>query len=121
MMRCGGDTVRAITIRPGPAQDLLAGRKRIENRAWGRHVRGEIALHVSQPDGHVRAVIAVLDVVTPEEALRRYPDQRDYISGPLCWVIRLVRLVPPVRARGRLNLWQWPGDGETPPAPTARE
>jgi len=59
--------------------------------------------------GAIIAVMDIVEVITWEEALARYPDQDQYISGPLCWVIGSVRQLPePIPCPGRLSLWECP-------------
>jgi hypothetical protein len=49
----------------------------------------------------------VVDVVTPEEALRQRPDQEEHICGPWCWLHDNVeRIEPPIPSTGKLGLWK---------------
>ena len=104
--------MKAITLKPEHAGAVLRGKKRIENRSWGGNVRGVIAIHRGGPGGGIVATAEVIDVISPEQALRRYPDQRPYICGPLCWILDHVRRVGPFPCRGRLSLWTVPAEIE---------
>lgn len=97
---------KALTIKPEYADLILSGAKRIENRSWGENVRGTILLHRGGKGGAIVAAMEIVDVITPEEALSRYPEQAPYISGPLCWVIGSVTKIKPVPCRGSLSLWK---------------
>lgn len=100
--------MRALTLRPEYADLVLSREKRVENRSWGANVRGRIAIHQGGPGGGIVAVATVTEVVSPDEALRRYPDQAAHIGGPLCWILTDVRRVGPFPCPGRLSLWLVP-------------
>jgi hypothetical protein len=102
--------MKAITLKPEHANAVAAGKKRIENRSWGEHVRGRIAIHRGGRGGGIVATAEVVDVVSPEEARRRFPDQRPYICGPLCWILANVRPIGPFPCPGRLSLWSVPAE-----------
>lgn len=97
--------MRALTLKPEFADAVADGRKKIENRSWGASVRGRIAIHRGGRNGAIIALATVVDVVSTDEARRRFPDQEAYISGPLCWVLEDVERISPVRCRGQLSLW----------------
>jgi hypothetical protein len=98
--------MRALTLRPEFAESILAGRKHIENRSWGREVRGRIAIHRGGEGGAIVALATVADVVTPEEAAIRLPAEAALAVGPLCWILTDIRPVGPFPCKGALSLWR---------------
>lgn len=102
------EPLKALSVREPFASQIASGKKRIENRSWGERVRGDVALHRCGPGGAIIGVMRISDVVTRERALELYPDQAEYIIGPLCWVIESFTAYPPVPCAGRLSLWTCP-------------
>lgn len=102
---------RTLSVQVEWADLIACGSKRVENRSWGRNMAGkDVALHRSGPGGgDIIGVMHIREVITAEEALKKYPDQDEYIGDQLCWVIdRYTPLKRPVRARGKLGTWQSP-------------
>ena len=98
--------MKALTVKPEFARLIMSGEKRIENRSWGKSVRGDIAIHRGGAGGAVLGVVAVVDVLSAGDASARYPEQSEYIHGPLCWVLDNPRpLQNPIPCKGRLSLW----------------
>lgn len=102
------EQLKALSIREPFASLIADGKKRIENRSWGINVRGYIAVHRCGKDGAIIGVMHISDVVTRDRALKLYPEQAEYISGPLCWVIESFTPCTPVPCVGRLSLWPCP-------------
>lgn len=120
--------MKALSIRQPFAGMIVLGMKKIENRTWRTDYRGELAIHASKtwhrayglppPDdsgvpkilterGCVIAIADLVDVITPEQAQREYPDQKKYIEDTWCWVIENVqKLASPVPCDGRLGLFE---------------
>ena len=102
---------RTLSVRKEYADQIASGEKRIENRDWGKPFAGkEVALHCSgKGGGYIIGIMHIREVITYEEAMKKYPGQNEHIYGDLCWVIdRYTPLVRPVRARGKLGTWQSP-------------
>lgn len=102
--------MKALTIKPVHCDAILRGEKRIENRSWGHNILGEIAIHRGKEKGRPGAIVAtcrVVKVVYKESALLLYPDQAEYITGPLCWVLADVTPVEPIPCKGHLSLWDF--------------
>lgn len=125
----------ALSVRQPWAHAIAALGKRVENRNWYRgqaaHQVGElIAVHASlksEPDdvaslrhhgydvpdglplGRVVAVARVIDVLGAEDALKQYPEQQPWITGPLCLVFgQVIALEHPVVVGGALGFWLMP-------------
>ena len=103
--------MNALTLKARLAELVASGAKTVENRSVRLRFRGKIAIHRGGKDGGIVAVADVVDVVTPEEALRLRPDQREHICGPWCWLLGNVQKIePPLPCSGKLGLWK-PSDG----------
>jgi len=98
--------MRCLTIKKQWADLIADGIKKIENRTWGKNVRGKIAIHAGGNDGAIIAIAEIETVLDKETASKLYPEQTPYILGPLCWVIKSVKkLEKPVFCKGKLSLW----------------
>jgi hypothetical protein len=105
--------VRALSIRSPYAEQIVAGAKGIENRSWRPPAGiGRIAVHRCGKGGMIIGTVEVVEVVDQAEAMRRYPDQAPYITGPWCWVLANPTPCAPIPISGRLGLWQVLGEIE---------
>lgn len=102
---------RTLAVRKEWADLIACGAKRIENRTWGKPFAGQdVALYVSGPGGgHIIGVMHIREVIDGREALKKYPEQEEFIDEDLCWVIdRYTPLKRPVKDRGKLGTWPSP-------------
>lgn len=103
--------MKALTVKGDLADAIIRGEKRVENRSWGKSVRGTIAIHRGGPGGAIIGLVDVVDVVTPRQAKAMLPrKQWKHICGPLCWILSNPIPVIPVRIPGKLFLWKVPDD-----------
>jgi hypothetical protein len=99
--------MNALTLKPRLAELVAGGAKTVENRSVRLRFRGKIAIRRGGNGGGILAVADVVDVVTPEEALRLRPDQKEHICGPWCWLLGNVQKIEPqIPCSGRLGLWR---------------
>jgi hypothetical protein len=103
--------MKTLTIQQPWAQLVRDGRKKTEFRSWRCHFRGPLAIHAGlavdrdeskrvgyDPDKLPRGqVIAVVEMYDCKKL-------RDGFG----WQLRNVRKIKPIRARGRLGLWELP-------------
>ena len=80
--------MKALTLKPEFAEAVIYGPKRIENRSWGANVRGDIAIHRGGKNGAILGVVEVIEVLSPEEALQKFPNQRENILWPAVLGVR---------------------------------
>lgn len=100
--------VRVLTVKSVFAVWIAEGTKRVENRTWGQHVRGDIAIHAGAPVCKILCLVTVIEVIGVHEALRKYPEQETHIFGPKCWILGNVRLLELNKTvRGKLSLWRY--------------
>lgn len=126
--------MKCVTIcQPWPWCILRAG-KRVENRTWTTSHRGDLLLHaglsqewlgsarnelgakgmVEPPRrdlvfGAIVGMARLVDCVTREAAMTRWPSQQVWICGPYCWVLEDVReFQRPVHWRGAQGLFEVP-------------
>jgi len=129
--------MRALTIQQPYAELVARGLKRVENRTWQTHYRGELVIHAGASqrwlaeadpldierageDLAFGAIIAVADLVdclsirdlTRDQSLFKHDlAEHEYATGPWCWVLDNVRrLQRPIIAPGRQSIWTVPPD-----------
>lgn len=127
--------IKALTICQPYAHLIAIGDKRVENRGWPTHHRGELLIHagksrkmledddeshwITQGDpmcfGAIVAVVNVIDMVHID-TLRHsdYDNKHPWLKnhphchGQWCWVLELVaRLSTPIPCNGKLGLWEY--------------
>jgi len=102
--------MKILTVKHPFAEQIISGEKRIENRSWGENVRGRIGIHCGGENGAIIGTVEVVDVLSVVEALNKYPEQGEYISGPLCWVLENPIAIEPIPCYGRLSFWEFTED-----------
>jgi activating signal cointegrator 1 len=119
--------MKALTIKQPWAELIASGDKRVENRNWRTHYRGDIAVHAGidrtlcrdldqgyidyMDFGAVIAIVEIVDCVQIDDpaALEKYPwlEDDEYAEGPWCWILVDVRrLDEPIKVKGALGLWE---------------
>lgn len=103
--------MKALTLKPEFAAQVLSGDKIIENRSWGSHSKlagKRIAIHSGGPGGSIVCTVVVKAIIPDKLARKLFPKQRRHISGPLCWILADMVKVQPIPCGGRLSLWDVP-------------
>lgn len=100
--------LKALSVKEPFASQIASGVKRIENRSWGSGFAGDVALHRCGKNGAILGVMHVSEVLPWVDALAKFPEQDEFIVGPLCWVIDSFTPCTPVPAKGKLSLWPCP-------------
>jgi hypothetical protein len=93
---------------------VASGVKYVENRTWGKNsdgrrtkgLDGMIGIHRGGRDGAIIATCKVKMIISPEQALKHFPDQEDHIGGPQCWILTEVRKCQPIPCKGKLGVWE---------------
>lgn len=127
--------MKAITMKEPWASMIAHGFKKMETRSWATSYRGKIAIHAGKgkPDKawmdnvpemmemvgdiHPGCVIAIADLVDcipiTDNLIEEVKRSRcEYISGfysagRFAWVLENVKQIDPVKAKGKLGLWNW--------------
>jgi hypothetical protein len=131
--------MKALTLHRHWAELVAAGTKRVENRPWNTHFRGQLAIHAGKASGKslrasafafgvdfdalpCSAIVGVVDVVaclTLEESQQRrfagdefeWLADHEHVLGPRCLVLdNARRLETPIPVAGKLGLWDVPAD-----------
>jgi len=124
--------INALTISQPYASLIADGKKWVENRTWGTHYRGLLAIHAGKgsqyltrtqlenyPTGCIVAVAvlgACIDISGPRIWDRAFEIVRgrtiddlmnhEHTEGPWCWVLENVtKLDEPVPCSGKQGLW----------------
>lgn len=120
--------MRCLSLSAPWFDHVVFGPKVIENRTWATKHRGKILIHAALSydtsevarkafdvfpcysamlAGMIIGQAEIVEIITPEEALKKFPDQKRFIFGPKCWVLKNRRaLKTPIRYRGRVGLFQ---------------
>lgn len=123
----------SITIKQPWAELIARGDKIIENRSWPTNYRGSLAIHAGkQPDkmtagerdflesdrgivfpkpaelvyGAVIAIAELVDCIEFDSLPEALADDK-HAFGEWCWILANVHRIEPVKATGKLGLWQW--------------
>lgn len=125
--------MKALTVCQPYASLIAEGIKRVENRAWNKY-RGSggfkynvhampLAIHAGKseayglwdkrlkraPLGGIVAVVDLVAIVRPEQALQLLPDQAEFIEGPWCWILKNPQPLW-LEWRGQQGLWDVPDE-----------
>ena len=116
--------MKAITLIQPWASLILDERKRIETRSWPTSYRGPLAIHAGVrtereaceefgyewkelPNGLVIAIAELYDCVQFPSKLAPPDPYGDFDKGRFGFLLRDIRKIRPVPARGMLGLWNW--------------
>lgn len=120
--------MKALTLKQPWAELILQRKKKIELRKWNTNFRGEFFIHSSKipdaknmkkfgfenlPNGFVVGKANLASV-------KKYDDTKDFIKdkdlhlatrdwGKYGFVLKNVRRVKPISAKGQLNFWEFEG------------
>lgn len=106
------DTVKALSILPEYADDILVGAKTVEWRSWKTDYRGDLLICASSRklkgyiSGYALCMVKLVDVV---------PFTRKHIKGALmdgvpnpagyAWILEDVRYIKPFKYKGQLHIY----------------
>lgn len=103
---------------------------------WKTHYRGELAIHAGlgtqyltkrelkeYPTGCVIAIANLVECIHLGSVINKLPSELNklvsigidwelllkhpHAEGPYCWILKDVRAIEPVPARGAQQLWEW--------------
>ena len=95
--------MKALSVLPPYAAQIMSGRKVREYRPWQTHYRGRIWIHECGPKG--RGIIGSVEIIGMECLGER----------AWAWVLRAPqRLAKPIVCRGWLGLWSPPAELRLP-------
>ncbi len=112
--------MKALSIHPYWACQIMAGQKTVECRTWQTDYRGDILIcstnkkYKDTIPGHALCVVTLADIV-PFEKKHIEPallDPREFKPGLYAWILKDVRIIRPIPLKGRLSLWDYNGEIE---------
>lgn len=122
---------KAITVQQPHAREMTDEGKRLENRTWYTHHRGELWIHAGKsrergdqfPEGVALVFGAVVARVVLSDCMEAGAvehhtiidgfDQERYREGPFCLVLEEMQVLKkPVPCKGALGIWELPPDVE---------
>lgn len=109
--------MKALTIHPFFAMQIVGGVKTVECRTWKTDFRGDILITSSRKKGkylipgHALGVVTLVDVV---------PFTKDHLEAALldgmpdgdsyAWILENPRFIKPLPVKGKLSLWNFTED-----------
>ena len=118
--------MKALTIREPYVSPIALGLKHYETRSWGTAYRGPILIHTAKavlpdpvegmehlfPLGCIVLRADITDCIRMDEAFIAGLDETEkslgfYSEGRYAWKLENVREVEPVKASGKLGLWEF--------------
>ncbi len=120
--------MKTLTVQQPAASAIAWGEKTVEHRTWATDHRGPLLIHASAapyalevdgesmqlPYGCIIARVKLVDVRPFTAADCEAACMEAALPG-YAWVLAEVQEVQPVRAKGRLHLWEWEGTLEELP------
>jgi len=118
--------MKALSLKQPFAELILLGRKKIELRKWNTHFRGEFLIHASKipdrksmekfgfkdlPCGCLVGKANLVDVKKYESQEEHQKDRNLHLAddfwGNYGFVLKDVKRIKPIPARGSLNFWNF--------------
>lgn len=105
--------MKALTLDPFFAMDVMECQKTVECRTWKTDYRGDILICSSAKKrkdtipGHALCVVTLKDIVPFTKAHLKAACMFDYeyADGCYAWLLENVRLIYPFAVKGKLSLW----------------
>jgi hypothetical protein len=104
--------MKALTIRQPWCHVILYDGKRIENRVWRTHFRGEFLLHASKRilDGDIERARRMVEELNGAQASEAIPES--FPRGGIVGIARLIEVVEPTARRVASHYplgidWRW--------------
>lgn len=112
-------SMKALSIIPVYAMDILEGYKTVECRSWKTQYRGTIVICSSSRKqhrcicGHALCLADIVDIVPFSKdhleaaCMNQMPSKPSY-----AWMLNNIRPIVPVPVKGKLSLWNYDGKVE---------
>lgn len=109
--------MKALSVHPYYAHQIVTGVKSVECRTWDTHYRGDIVIcstakkfHDTVP-GHALGVVTLEDIVpfTTKHLKAACIEKRDMPPNAYAWILTYNRLIVPQPVKGKLSLWEYDG------------
>lgn len=105
--------MKALSIRPDYALEIVAGYKTVECRTWKTNYRGDILICATQKKikhtipGHAIALVTVADVVPFKRKHLKAAEMEpsEFEDGMYAWILENPRVIEPVPVKGKLGLF----------------
>lgn len=95
--------MKAISIHPEPAMEILSGKKTEEDRAWSTHYRGPLLVCSTaiKTPGYLSAhAVCIVDLV----------EVKKMAKNSYRWIFANVRWIKPFPFKGQRRIYQVPDD-----------
>lgn len=134
--------MKVLSIKEPYATLIASGNKLIETRSWKTNYRGELFIHASGTKlakeyltnqyvlntikdldmnfGNIICKVNLVDCIYMDQKFIDYIKQNPneyylglYELGRYAWIFEGVELIAPIKAKGKLNIWNYDGEYET--------
>ena len=109
--------MKVLSVKQPFANMIISGEKTIETRTWKTGYRGFLYIHASgvpkiKPYGAIIGLVELTDcrLMRPRDwEFAKCPEYPDAYA----WVMKVISKVkPPIKIKGKLNIWDWDGEGD---------
>ena len=114
--------MKALSIHPVYACEILAGQKTVEVRTWKTAYRGDLLICSTNHKvkdtipGHALCVVTLKDIEplsSKHFAGAMFKRSNiDNLEGKYAWILSDVRWIKPIPLKGKLGLWNYEGEIE---------
>ena len=109
--------MKALSVHPYYAHQIVTGVKSVECRTWKTDYRGDIVICSTAKkfhdcvSSHALGVVELVDVVpfTTKHLKAACMEKRDMPDNAYAWILSYNRLIVPVPVKGKLSLWEYDG------------
>ena len=120
-------SMKALSIHPVFAMQIVTGIKTVECRSWSTNYRGDILICSTAKKekgtipGHALGVVTLQDVVPFARRHLKGAMMDEFYPGDYAWILTNPRVIKPFPVKGKLSLWTCEHEIEFLPVPKTEE
>lgn len=120
-------SMKALSIHPVFAMQIVTGIKTVECRSWNTNYRGDILICSTAKKekgtipGHALGVVTLQDVVPFARRHLKGAMMDEFYPGDYAWILTNPRAIKPFPVKGKLSLWTCEHEIEFLPVPKNEE
>lgn len=120
-------SMKALSIHPFYAMNIVTGYKTVECRSWTTNYRGDILICSTAKKekgtipGHALGVVTLQDIVPFERKHLKGAMMDECYPGDYAWILTNPRVIKPFPIKGKLSLWTCEHEIEFLPVPKNEE
>ena len=120
-------SMKALSINPVYAMQIVTGIKTVECRSWTTNYRGDILICSTAKKekgtipGHALGVVTLEDIVPFQKKHLKGAMMDDFNPEDYAWILTNPRVIKPFPVKGKLSLWNCEHEIEFLPVPKNEE